>query len=221
MRLLRRRHNRWVTVSTAPTLHPAADARRPFGLALTLIVTGAVGWYGAMSLIIERVRSLLDPEYVLNCDVNPLVSCGQIMGTWQASLLGFPNPLLGVAGLVAPIAVGVALLAGARFARWFWWSFMAGVTGAFVFVLWLVDQALFHIGVLCPWCMLVWVMVIPMFWVLLTWSLAAGVLVDSPRARAFGSTVLPFVWVPILATIVTIAVMIVVQFPTLVSLLLG
>ena len=221
MRLLRRRHNRWVTVSTAPTLHPAADARRPFGLALTLIVTGAVGWYGAMSLIIERVRSLLDPEYVLNCDVNPLVSCGEIMGTWQASLLGFPNPLLGVAGLVAPIAVGVALLAGARFARWFWWSFMAGVTGAFVFVLWLVDQALFQIGVLCPWCMLVWVMVIPMFWVLLTWSLAAGVLVDSPRARAFGSTVLPFVWVPILATIVTIAVMIVVQFPTLVSLLLG
>ncbi len=214
-------HNRGVTVFTAPALHPSTDARRPLSLAIVLIVTGAVGWYGAMSLIIERVRSLLDPEYVLNCDVNPLVSCGNIMGTWQASLLGFPNPLLGVAGLVAPIAVGVALLAGARFARWFWWSFVIGVTGAFVFVLWLVDQAVFQIGVLCPWCMLVWVMVIPMFWVLLTWALAAGVLVDSARAQRFGTTVLPFVWVPILVTIVIIAVMIVVQFPTLISALLG
>ncbi len=210
-----------MTVSLEPVLHPAAGARRPFGLAIVLIVTGAVGWYGAMSLITERVRSLIDPEYVLNCDVNPLVSCGDLMTTWQASLLGFPNPLLGVAGFVAPIAVGVALLAGARLARWFWWSFLVGVTGAFVFVLWLVDQAVFQIGVLCPWCMLVWVMVIPMFWVLLTWSLAAGVLVDSPRARRFGANVLPFVWVPILATIVVIAAVIVVQFPTLITVLLG
>ncbi len=186
-----------------------------------LIITGAVAWYGAMSLITERVRSLLDENYVLNCDVNPLVSCGEIMSTWQASLLGFPNPLLGVAGLVAPIAVGVALLAGARFARWFWWSFLIGVTGAFVFVLWLFDQAVFQIGVLCPWCMLVWAMVIPMFWVLLTWSLAAGVLVDSPRTQRFGTTLMPFVWVPILATLVVIIVSIVAQFPTLISLLLG
>ncbi|MDO9591070.1 MAG: vitamin K epoxide reductase family protein, partial [Microcella sp.] len=183
--------------------------------------TGAVGWYGAMSLITERVRSLIDPEYVLNCDVNPLVSCGNVMESWQASLLGFPNPLLGVAGLVAPIAVGVAVLAGARFARWFWWSFLIGVTGAMVFVLWLFEQAVYQIGVLCPWCMLVWVAVIPMFWVLLTWSLASGALVDHSRATRFAATALPFVWVPILATIVAIAVAIVVQFPTLISLLLG
>lgn len=186
-----------------------------------LIITGAVGWFGSMSLITERVKSLVDPEYTLNCDVNPLVSCGEIMATWQASLLGFPNPLLGVAGLVAPIAVGVALLAGARFARWFWWSFMVGVTGAFVFILWLFDQAVFQIGVLCPWCMLVWAMVIPMFWILVTWSLASGTLVDNPKAMRVASTLLPFVWVPILATIVVIVVSIVVQFPTLISLLLG
>jgi len=207
--------------TTSDRLHPATDAPRPIALAITLIVTGAVGWYGAMSLIVERVHSLIDPSYVLNCDVNPLVSCGSIMESWQASLLGFPNPLLGVAGLVAPIAVGVALLAGARFARWFWWSFMVGVAAAFVFILWLFDQAVFQIGILCPWCMLVWAMVIPMFWVLLLWVLATGALVDNARVARFASTVLPFVWVPIVATIVAIVVAIVVQFPTLIGLLLG
>ncbi len=202
-----------------PVLAPKGP--RPWGLAIMLIVTGIGGWYGAMSLITERVKSLIDPQYTLNCDVNPLVSCSSVMETWQASLLGFPNPLLGVAGFVAPIAVGVALLAGARFARWFWWALLAGVTGAFAFILWLFDQAVYQIGVLCPWCMFVWFFTIILFWSLLTWCLKAGVLVDSERAQRFGAAALPFVWVPIVVTIVGIATAIFVQFPTLLGLLLG
>ena len=216
--------NRWVTdVEIAESAPPTAPRtpRRPIGLAIVLIVTGAVGWFGAMALITERVKVLLDPEYTLNCDINPLISCGNVMESWQASLLGFPNPLLGVAGLVAPIAVGVALLAGARFDRWFWWAFIGGVTGAFVFVHWLFDQAVFQIGALCPWCMLVWLTIIPMFWVLLLWGLKGDVLTGSARAQRFAAAVWPFTWVIVLANLVAIAVAILVQFPTLLTLLVG
>ncbi len=205
-----------IPATPAPT-----EPRRPIGLAIFLIITGAVGWFGAMALITERVKLLLDPEYTLNCDINPLISCGNVMASWQAALLGFPNPLLGVAGLVAPIAVGMALLAGARFDRWFWWSFLAGVAGAFVFVHWLFDQAVYQIGALCPWCMLVWLMVIPMFWVLLFWCLKSGVLTDNARAQKFAARVWPFTWVIVVANLVAIAVAILVQFPTLLNLLLG
>lgn len=198
-----------------------APSRRPIGFAVFLIVTGAVGWWGAMELITERVRLLLDPEYTLNCDINPLISCGNVMESWQASLLGFPNPLLGVAGLVAPIAVGVALLAGARFDRWFWWAFVTGVFGAYLFVHWLFQQAVYEIGALCPWCMLVWLVVIPMFWWLLLWCLKHGMLTASPRVRGLAAAVWPFTWVIVLANLVAIATAILVQFPTLISLLLG
>lgn len=174
-----------------------------------------------MSLITERVKQLLDPTYTLNCDVNPFISCGTVMSTWQASLLGFPNPLLGVAGFVAPIAVGVALLAGATFARWFWAAFLAGVSGALAFVLWLFDEAVFDIGVLCPWCMLVWAMVIPLFWVLLLWTIASGAVTANERVQRVGAALLPFVWVPIVATVVTIVVAIIVQFPQLLPLFFG
>ena len=174
-----------------------------------------------MALITERVKLLLDPEYTLNCDINPLISCGSVMDSWQASLLGFPNPLLGVAGFIAPIAVGVALLAGARFDRWFWWAFFAGVTGAFIFVHWLFDQAVYQIGALCPWCMLVWLVVIPMWWVLLLWSVKNGLLTSNLRVRKFAATVWPFTWVIVLANLVAIAVAILVQFPALLSMLLG
>ncbi len=214
-------HNRGVTDLAPDDTTARPEARRPIGLALFLIVTGAVGWLGAMALITERVKLLLDPEYTLNCDINPLISCGNVMASWQASLLGFPNPLLGVAGLVAPIAVGVALLAGARFDRWFWWAFLTGVTGAFVFVHWLFDQAVYQIGALCPWCMLVWLMVIPMFWVLLLWCLKGDVLTSNAAVQRIAGAVWPFTWVIVVANLVAIAVAILVQFPTLIGLLLG
>ena len=99
--------------------------------------------------------------------------------------------------------------------------FLIGVTGAFVFILWLFDQAVFQIGVLCPWCMLVWLMVIPMFWVLLFWSLKTQKLTDNARVQRFAAAVWPFTWVIVLANLVAIAVAILVQFPTLISLLLG
>jgi len=68
----------------------------------------------------------------------------------------------------------VALLAGATFARWFWIAFNVGVAGAFAFCLWLAYQSIFNLGTLCPWCMLVWSMVIPMFWTLTLFNAREG-----------------------------------------------
>jgi uncharacterized membrane protein len=206
-----------VTHTDAVLSTAIVESRRPFLLAFTLMATGIVGWWGAMELITQRVQRLLDPEFVLNCDVNPLVSCGSVMESWQASLLGFPNPLLGVAGLIAPIAVGAALIGGARFDRWFWWAFLAGITGAFSFVHWLFVQSVFQIGALCPWCMLVWLAVIPMFWVLLGWCLKSGVLVDSARVQRWGAAVWPFTWVIVMVNLVGITAAILIQFPALLT----
>ena len=205
-------------LDTTP-LDTVAPARRPWIMAAFLLLTGGVGWWGSMALITERVAKLIDPQHVLNCDINPLVSCGSVMESWQASLLGFPNPLLGVAGFVAPIAVGVALLAGAQFERWFWWLFLTGVTGAWVFVTWLFTQSVYEIGALCPWCMLVWAAVIPMFWGLLAWLLATGRLTGG-AGRRVGAVVLPFTWAIVVVNYAVIALAIIVQFPTLLPSLL-
>jgi hypothetical protein len=67
------------------------------------------------------------------------------------------------------------LLAGARFARWFWIAFNVGITGALAFVIWLISQSIFVLGTLCPWCMLVWSVTIPLFWIVTSRNLAEGV----------------------------------------------
>jgi uncharacterized membrane protein len=152
----------------------AAAPRRPLSLAIVLIVTGAVGWYAALALTLDKLAVLANPEADLDCNFSVIVQCGKNLGSWQGAILGFPNPIIGLGGFVAPIAVGVALLAGAAFARWFWIAFNVGVAGAFAFCLWLAYQSIFNLGTLCPWCMLVWSMVIPMFWALTLFNAREG-----------------------------------------------
>ncbi|MEU0465414.1 vitamin K epoxide reductase family protein [Amycolatopsis sp. NPDC006131] len=129
-----------------------------------LAVSGGVGLSAALILIVEKFALLRDPDYVPSCSINPVLSCGSVMNTSQAEAFGFPNPLLGIAGFAVVITVGVGLLAGARFTRWFWLGLQAGTLFGIVFVHWLIYQSLYEIGALCPYCMVVWAVTIPIFW---------------------------------------------------------
>src|SRR5690606_10426246 len=84
--------------------------------------------------------------------------------SWQGSVLGFPNPLIGIAGWAAVFTVGCLVLAGIRLPQWFWIAFTVGVAGAFAFVAWWIGQSIFALGTLCPWCMVTWAVTIPFFW---------------------------------------------------------
>lgn len=178
---------------TAVTDVPAA--RRPWILAIFLVAAGALGWWASFALTIDKFLVLANPDADLDCDFSVLVQCGLNLGSWQGAVFGFPNPVIGLGGFVAPIAVGVGLLAGARFDRWFWIAFNVGLAGALAFVIWLISQSIFVLGVLCPWCMLVWSVTIPLFWVVTARNLAEGVYGSAPRRFGAGlrSWVIPVV----------------------------
>ncbi len=170
----------------------ATTTRHAVPLALVLVATGAIGWYAAFALLLDKLAVLVNPETDLDCNLSVIVQCGKNLGSWQGEILGFPNPILGVAGFVAPIAVGVALLAGAGFARWFWIALNAGVLGAFGLCLWLAFQSIFALSTLCPWCMVVWSATIPMFWTLTLFNARAGIFGE--RMTRVGAAL--YGWVP-------------------------
>ncbi len=143
-------------------------------LAWGLTAGGVVGFIAAAVLLVERIRLAKDSDYVPTCSLNPVLSCGSVMETAQASLLGFPNPIIGVAAFPVVVTTGVAVLAGARLARWYWLGLQVGVTAALAFVAWLAFQSIYRIGALCPYCMVVWAVVIPMFWYVTLRNLAGG-----------------------------------------------
>lgn len=169
----------------------ATTTRTPWPMAVFLIVTGAAGWFSAFMLTLDKFKLLENPNADLDCNFSVIVQCGVNLGSDQGAAFGFPNPLIGLGGFVAPVAVGVALLAGAQFARWFWIAFNIGVAGALAFVIWLIGQSIFVLGTLCPWCMIVWTVTIPMFWVLTFRNARDGVYGE--RLRGVGRTLLMWV----------------------------
>ncbi|MGV8884845.1 MAG: vitamin K epoxide reductase family protein [Microbacteriaceae bacterium] len=155
--------------------------RRPLALAIFFIIAGVIGWIAAFALTIEKFALLTDPQESLGCDFSVLVQCSANLSSAQGAVLGFPNPIIGLGAWVAPIVVGFALLAGARFDRWFWIIFNVGALGAVSFVAWLISQSIFVLGTLCPWCMVTWLAAIPFFWVVTFRNAAHGVFGERPR----------------------------------------
>ena len=159
---------------------------RPRALGLIMLATGITGWIAAGILILEKLELYRDPDHITSCDINPWVSCGQVMETWQSELFGFPNPFIGLVGFSIIITTGMALLAGARFARWYWLGLQVGVTLGAVFAVWLWSQALFDIYILCLYCMIVWAAMIPLVILTTLRNLAQGV-IPAPAGLTDGS----------------------------------
>jgi uncharacterized membrane protein len=211
-------HKRMDAAAPAPRVRepapPAAEPRVPIAVPILFIVTGALGWWASFSLTLDKLAVLqatIDGVVAdLDCNFSLLVQCGKNLESWQGSVFGFPNPLIGLGGFVAPIAVGVAILAGASFARWFWITFAVGVAGALAFCVWLMGQSFFSLGTLCPWCMLVWSVTIPLFWTVWLHVLSTGIIRVPPGAKRFFAKAFGFV--PFITVVSYVIVALVAQF---------
>lgn len=151
-----------------------------------LVIGGTIGLICAFIIMYEKLQLFTNPAYQPGCDLNPVISCGTVMKSDQSNAFGFPNPLIGLAFFPILITVGMALFAGARFKRWFWIGLQLGTVFGLAFVHWLFFQTTYRIGALCPYCVIVWIVVITTFWYVLQYNLAAGHIKLPASVRAAG-----------------------------------
>lgn len=151
-----------------------ADVRDPRWL---MLVAGVVGLAAAIVLTIDKVKLLTaeaaGTDKTLNCDLNAFVSCGGVINTPEASAFGFPNPIIGIVGFSVVVTLAVLLVAGVRLPAFVWAGLQVGVLFGIGFVTWLQYQSIYDIGKLCPWCMVVWTFMIPLFVVVTARNLRA------------------------------------------------
>src|SRR6185503_17443569 len=71
---------------------PAAEGpnRVPVGRAsaVWILVAGVVGLAAALTLTVEKIEILINPDYVPSSSINPVLSCGWVMVNPQASAFG-------------------------------------------------------------------------------------------------------------------------------------
>lgn len=147
-------------VSARTATAPAGGLTPPAPSAWWVLIAGAIGLVASMTLTVEKIDILLNPAYVPSCNINPILSCGSVMITPQASLLGFPNPLLGLVGFAVVVVTGILAVTKVPLPQWYWVGLTAGLAVGAVFVHWLIFQSLYRINALCPYCMVVWVVTI-------------------------------------------------------------
>lgn len=137
-----------------------------------LTIGGIIGLLAASILTVEKLNLAANPNYIPSCSISPVVACSPVIGSWQASAFGFPNPFIGIAGFAMVWAVGMMLFAGAQnLKKWFWWCFQAGTVFGMFFIAWLIYNSLYDIQKLCLYCMVVWTVTIPIFWTTLAYNL--------------------------------------------------
>lgn len=150
------------TKKTAVKSESPRSLAKPYSWILT--IGGSLGLIASLILTIDKIEKLKNPSFQPNCDINPVISCGDILSSSQGSVFGFPNSLIGIAMFAALITIGVALLAGAKFKRWFWLGLWGGMAAGILFAFWMLQQSIFSINALCPYCLSVDVVTIIIFW---------------------------------------------------------
>ena len=121
----------------------------------TMLVSACLSLLASFVLSVDAIALAKDPGANLACNINSRISCGTVGISWQAHLLGFPNAFLGLLAEPVVITIAIASLAKVRFPRGFMLAAQVVYTLGVIFAYWLFFQALYGIGALCPWCLLV------------------------------------------------------------------
>lgn len=150
-----------------------------------LVIGGVLGVVAAAILTYDHNKIVVNPNYVPSCNLNPVIACGSVIKSKQAEAFSFPNPYIGLVAFPMLITTGMALFAGGKFKRWFWWLLEAGAMFGVGFVHWLFFETVYRIHALCPYCMGIWIITITTFWYVTLFNLQAG------------NIVLPKSWQPI------------------------
>jgi len=129
-----------------------------------LIVGGVIGLICSFVITNDKLQLAENPHFIPSCNLNPVISCGSVMASKQGSAFGFPNPWIGLAAFAVLVTIGVGILAGAKFKRWFWLGLEAGIVFGLLFAFWLLFESIYRIRALCPYCLAVDVVVITLFW---------------------------------------------------------
>ena len=152
------------------------DLKRQNLAAFIVLAGSAPGLLASFMLSIEALILAKNSHSVLSCDLSSVLSCSTVANHWSAAILGFPNSFIGVMALPVMVTIGVALLAGTKFPRWFMFAAQIGVSVGFIFALWMFYMSFVEIGVLCPWCLTLDVGMLLIFGGMTRYNILTGVI---------------------------------------------
>lgn len=138
------------------------DFTRIYGYVLS--IGGILGLIAMTWQSNERIHMLKNPGVALQCNLNPVVDCGSVLGNRLAALFGFPNAFLGMIFFAILAASGLMLLSGNTFKGWYRHVVMVVTLFLAGFGVWFFGVSLYGIGKICIFCAVGWFVSVPIVW---------------------------------------------------------
>lgn len=143
-----------------------------------LAFASLVGLLAASALVLDKISYWTQKAEgrlpVLGCDRSPLIGCGPVINTPPASIFwSLPNPVIGVVAFSALLTVAVLLISKVQLPAWFWAGLQVGVVFGLGVVSYLQYESIYSINALCPYCMVIWSVMIPTFWAVTSRNMSA------------------------------------------------
>lgn len=155
----------------APTKHQL-EGGAPRAFSLLMILVGVCGVFASVELLRAEKQLLLDSSTPLTCDINPLIGCSTFLGSPQNELFfGTSNAVFGLAFFTGIFALGMVLVSGGKMGRWLWLGLDGLMVLATAWLVWFQWTSITVERALCPYCLLVWTVTIPL--IINTWARSA------------------------------------------------
>lgn len=121
----------------------------------SMLVGSVLSLIAAFVLSVEAIELAKNPNADLPCNVSVILNCATVNNHPTGTFLGFPNSFIGMVAEPVVITVAIAGLVGIKFPRRFMFAAQIGYTAGFAFALALFYISFNIIQALCPWCLLV------------------------------------------------------------------
>lgn len=184
-------------------------------VAWVITITGFLGIWASTQLSIEKIKMLEDPNFIPSCTLNPIFSCGNVMQSSQASALGPPNMLIGIAAFSVVATFGIFAIARTRLPRWTWIGLNIGALLGVIYCMWLMTQSFYVIGNLCLYCILVWSVCIALFVTVTFFNLRKGNsnFGSNQSVQNKAAAIAPYGWVIVVVWYAIIVALLLIRFP--------
>lgn len=149
----------------------------------TMLFGAVCSLIAALVLSAEALYLARDPNAVLSCSVNAIVNCATVAKSSYNEIFGFPNSFIGLMSEPVVITVAIAGLAGMRFPRLFMFTAQIFYTFGLLFALFLAYVSIFIVQALCPWCLLVTLTTIMVWFSITRYNIRENNLFLSKKAK--------------------------------------
>lgn len=161
-------------------------------IGIFLAIAGLLGLLASYELGVESLEVAKNPEYNPSCNISPILSCSKVMASEYSEVFGIPNPYLGMMGFSALLVIAFLSIIGVKLPKRVWAIIQLFAIGGFIFVLWLFSASLTVIGSICPWCSLLWLSTVAIFWAVTVHVASIGVFDRWKLGRVVGEFIVKY-----------------------------